>query len=313
VTRPHATGGAALDEPKGQAERSGRRRPASAVHMGCRVSQSWTIRARGVALLIAALSLGSPVVYAQLDSKPGVYVFRKVRMLAAPLELDMTLVTPVAPKTPVVLILFASGDGGLRGVSKAVVQHMADQGYYIAAFSSPDALEELRQEDGKLRYAIALASLTSVVGQAKRALKLPDDTPLVVTGMSRGASLVVAVAANPTFRAGMAGGVAMALTRELDYIYVPEGAEKTYNLAVDAKRRVQVYPAIERMGATPLAVIQANGDKYVTSAESRKLLGPDTDTRRLYEIKDTNHSFSGAQDTLMRDLDDALRWVLSKR
>jgi hypothetical protein len=51
----------------------------------------------------------------------------------------------------------------------------------------------------------------------------------------------------------------------------------------------------------------------VTAAESRRLLGPDTATRRLDEVKDTNHSFSGAQDVLMRDLDDALRWVTARR
>jgi type IV secretory pathway VirJ component len=181
-------------------------------------------------------------------------------MLAQKLDVHMTLVAPVAPKAPTVLILFASGDGGLRGGSQAVVQHMADQGYYVAAFSSPEGLDGLRWPDGKLRYPEAVASLTAIVGQVKRALKLPDETPLVLTGMSRGASLVIALAANPGFRAGLAGGVAMALTREFDYFYLPGGAETTYGLAVDEERRVQVYASIARLGPVPLAIIQAAND-----------------------------------------------------
>jgi dienelactone hydrolase len=245
----------------------------------------------------------------KLASKPSLYTAHQERMAAAPLDVNVTLVAPASPQPPIALVLFASGDGGLRGVSSAVVQHMADQGYYVAAISSREALGQLRGPSGKLKYAEAVASLSAVVVQAKRALKLADSTPLIVTGMSRGASLVVALAANPEFRTGMAGGVAMALTRELDYLDVPEGAEKTHNLQLDEQRRVQVYPSIERIGSTRLAVIQSTNDSYVPSAESRRLLGPDTDTRRLYEVKASNHSFGGGQDVLMRDLDEALQWV----
>jgi dienelactone hydrolase len=273
-----------------------------------------TSRTGTACLLLATLLFGSRMLYAgQLDSKPTLYTARKERMVALKLDVRMTLVAPVAPKPPTVLILFASGDGGLRGVSKAVVQHMADEGYYVAALASPEALDGLRESDGKLRYPEAVASFTAIVAQAKRALKLADETPLVITGMSRGASLVVALMSNPGFRAGLAGGVAMALTREFDYFYLPARAETTYGLTVDEKRRVQVYPSIGRIGPIPLAIIQAENDKYVAAAESRRLLGPDTDTRRLYEVKDSNHSFGGAQDVLMRDLDEALRWVTARR
>ena len=105
----------------------------------------------------------------------------------------------------------------------------------------------------------------------------------------------------------------MALTRELDNANLPEGAEKTYDLQIDENRPTQSDRATERIGSTPLAVIQAEGDSYVPSAESPKLLGPDTDARRSYEMKDTNHSFRGAKDDLMRDLDNVLRWVMAKR
>ncbi len=66
-------------------------------------------------------------------------------------------------------------------------------------------------------------------------------------------------------------------------------------------------------GRFPLAVIQSTNDGYVRSAESRRLMGPDTPTRRLYEVESRNHSFGGGTDTLMRDLDDAMAWIVATR
>ena len=80
----------------------------------------------------------------------------------------------------------------------------------------------------------------------------------------------------------------------------------------DDRGRIQTYPAIERLGSIPLAIIQSTHDSYVPSAESRRLLGPDTVTRRLYEVESRNHGFDGGRDALMRDFDDALQWIASR-
>ena len=47
------------------------------------------------------------------------------------------------------------------------------------------------------------------------------------------------------------------------------------------------------------------------SQESRRLLGPDTPTLRLYEVEARNHRFGGAHDRMIADVDDALRWILA--
>ena len=61
------------------------------------------------------------------------------------------------------------------------------------------------------------------------------------------------------------------------------------------------------LGSTPVAIIQSTNDPYVPAAESRKLLGPDTATLRLYEVESSNHRFGGARDKVLADVDDALR------
>jgi len=268
--------------------------------------------ARTVLLATAVLSLGQPAAEArQLASRPSVYTARKEKITAGNLRVDLVLVTPVSPKPQTVLVFFASGDGGLKGLSKDTLQHLADQGYYVAGMSSRDALKSINDSGGRMAHHAAVASLASLFDQAKRALTLPASTPIVLTGISRGANLVVVAAGAPELQPGIAGGVAMALTREADYLDAPAGAQP--GIQLDEKGRPQMYPAIQRIGAIPCAVIQSTKDSYVPSAESRQLLGPDTPTRRLYEVKSSGHNFGGGQDVMLRDLDDALLWILERR
>lgn len=274
-------------------------------------------RHAGVIRLTALVAIVSALLSSncagQLASRPSVYSVREERITAGTLTTTLVLVTPSSPPPRPFLVLFASGDGGLTGVSMAVLQHLGDQGYYVAGFSSREALRPVKSSGGLITREVALESMTSLIAQAKRGLNLPDNTPVVMTGMSRGATLVIAAAGAPTLRPGIVGGVAMALTAETDYFDTSDEEKSPTGVQLDDKGRVLTYPAIERLGTTPLAIIQSTNDSYVPSRESRRLLGPDTPTRRLYEVESRNHSFGGGRDALMRDLDDAMRWIAASR
>jgi hypothetical protein len=223
----------------------------------------------------------------------------------------LTLAAPSAAATaPKFLVVFASGDGGLRGLSKDLLDHLAEQNYWVAGFSSPQAFKGLDDESkGQPNYTVATNRFASIVAQAKQAMGIPNDTPIVISGMSRGANVVVVAAGNPVLRAGMTGAVAIALTRELDEITVPDDMTAAPAIQTDDRGRLQTYPLLERLGALRVAIIQSTNDSYVKSAESRRLLGPDTPTRRLYEVEAKNHNFSGGREALMHALDDAMMWV----
>ena len=62
------------------------------------------------------------------------------------------------------------------------------------------------------------------------------------------------------FASGIVGAVAIALTRELDNLSLPDEALGLPGVKVDDRQRPQTYPAIERVGAIPLAVIQSTND-----------------------------------------------------
>ena len=59
----------------------------------------------------------------------------------------------------------------------------------------------------------------------------------------------------------------------------------------------------------PLAIIQSTNDSSRAVLRVAPPLGPDTPTRRLYEIESKNHSFGGGKEPLLRALDDAMTWV----
>ena len=59
-------------------------------------------------------------------------------------SLDLWCARPTTPRSPTFLVIFASGDGGMRGGSKAIYEHMAEQGHYVATYSSRQALKPVK-------------------------------------------------------------------------------------------------------------------------------------------------------------------------
>lgn len=222
-------------------------------------------------------------------------------------DLHATYVCPEQDRHPGYLVIFVTGDDGWFGTSRAVFTHLADEGYTLAGFSAPEALSGVDDSD-RVSTGRAAQGLKALYGQAKEHLGLPDSTPIVMVGFSRGASAVAFTAVHPELRDDVKGAVAIALTREADYLQASEN-ERELGVKVDDQDRIQLYPALKFLGSAPLAVIQSTNDSYVPAAESRQLLGADTPTLRLYQVESEDHGFSNARDKLMHDLDDALRWI----
>ncbi len=218
-------------------------------------------------------------------------------------------VKPADPRSGKPLIALFTGDAGWLGTSGMLLDHLAAAGYPVAGFDSREALKPVKQSGEPLSVSRAADALEEAFARARSDLDATVATPLIVVGFSRGASAAAFAAVHPKLHAGLAGIVAIALTREVDYLKAPPPVERPPGLLVDDKGRMLLYPALGLVGPIPLAVIQSTGDRYVPSAESRRLLGPDTPTRRLYEVTAKNHGFSGGEETLVRDLDEALSWM----
>jgi dienelactone hydrolase len=243
-----------------------------------------------------------------LASKPGAYNVSKQAITADGRVIHATYVMPLQPRHQGYLVVFATGDAGWWGASHELFEHLAEQGYMIAGFSAPELVKPIKNSGERVSTERAARGLGEAYAQAKRDLGLADSTPIIVVGFSRGATMVAFTALHPELRSEVGGAVAIALTREADYLQAPE-VERAPGIQVDDQGRIQIYPALKLLGSTRLAVIQSTNDPYVPAAESRQMLGPNTPTLRIYEVESRNHGFSGARDQLLQDLDDALRWI----
>ncbi len=243
-----------------------------------------------------------------LSSRPGAYEVSSEPVRAGHRDIRATYVRPLRDQHPGQLLVFVTGDDGWFGTSAAVFAQLAEEGYMIAGVSAPEVLEPIVRSGERVGTTRAAQALKDLYTHMKRHLGLPDSTPIVIVGFSRGASVVAFTAVHPELRDGIAGAVAIALTREADYLHVPE-SKLGPAIQVDSQHRLQLYPALRLLGSTRLAVIQSTHDDYVPSAESRQLLGSDTPSLRLYQVEARDHGFSDALGKMLQDLDEALHWV----
>ena len=245
---------------------------------------------------------------AAITSKPGAFDAQRVRVAFRNREIPVTYVKPKEVRHPGYFVVFATGDGGWHGPSAALFSHLADQGYMLAGLSSPEVLN--RSAKRRFSPTQATANFANLFARVRRDLGVDSTASMIVVGFSRGASIVAYTAMNPRLRVGMAGAIAIALTREEEYVRPTTGRRRS-ELTVD-EQGLQIYPSLAAVKGTRLAVIQSTNDHYVRAAEARELLGPDTPERRLYAVESRNHIFGGGRDVLMSDLEDALRWIETK-
>lgn len=261
---------------------------------------------RLVTIAIVAFALGGCA--GPLQSRPGAFMARTAPVRIAGRRLSVTYVTPVTPRTRDFLILFASGDAGYFGVSGDVIEHLAQQGYFLVTYDARQLVAREKKSRTRARIEELAALYDTMLVDARRSLGFHERVPVIVTGYSRGATLAVLSAAIDAVRHQLAGAVAIALTRHADYLERPRRDDPLSSVMVDEKGRLQTYAAIPSAGSLPFALIQGTEDSYIQAHEARRLFGPDTGHRRFYEVTG-DHTFAGARDTLMRDLDDALEWI----
>lgn len=245
----------------------------------------------------------------RLATRSGEFDVREERVRMAERDFTATYVRPANPLHPDRLLVFCTGDAGWLGVSGIVFERLAAMGYYAAGYNAREMLKPVRESGERVGMGRTAALLDDLFLRARRSLGLADATPIIVVGMSRGASGAILATLLPRLRPQLAGAIAIALTRESDYLKAPDPADRPPEIRLDEHERILLYPAIALAGDTPVAVIQSTGDRYVPAGEARRLLGPDTAARRLYEVEATNHGFSGGRDMLLRDLEDALHWI----
>ena len=229
---------------------------------------------------------------------------RRITLNAHPLRLHFA--NPSAdPLRP--LLVYATGDGGWHRKDLAVYHHLVSSGDPIVGFDAHDYVTHLGASEATTPGRLA-ADYERIIQAARAALKLSPTRPIVLVGVSRGAGLSVVAAGQRGLRPSISGVVAVALTREEEYV------KWFRRLRRRAPRppqpvMVEVYEYLPRLADMPIAVIQSTRDSYLPAADARALFGPDTPHRWFQPIVARNHSFGGARPQLYQALQRSLDWI----
>jgi hypothetical protein len=241
--------------------------------------------------------------------------------LASPEASPLRSSNDVVPKP---LVLYASGDGGWFGTAVSMFRSIAGAGYPIVGLSSRSFLRLERPHapglDQEPLNAARLASdYEAILNDARSDLRLQPDTPVILTGWSRGAAFAVIVATRLTTSTSVDGVVAIGLD-EGESLAVEEDAndddseEETRSVPGQPRRwPFEPYQLLRGLDLMRVAVIQATHDGYLPAERARELLGPDTQSRRLIPIEARNHRFSGGKEPFQTALVDTLNWVAARR
>ena len=258
----------------------------------------------------AVLSTGAPLAHDVREHSAQVILHSK--SLTLHLASSQALASASRP-----LVLYASGDGGWFGAAVGMF-HAIGSEYPTVGFSSKELMGIERKRSTSLAVSLLVEDYQQIIDAARAQLHLPPETPVVLTGWSRGASLAALVASRLEKDSPVVGLVAIGLAADerLDLGVETdddEDSDPTVASHAAVSRGVALYPLLSNLTPRRVVVLQASEDGYLPAARARDLFGADTATTRLVTIHARNHRFDGGESAFAAALIDGINWVASGR
>jgi hypothetical protein len=218
--------------------------------------------------------------------------------------------TPASSSTP--LVLYASGDGGWFGAAVGMFHTLASSVYPTVGFSSKEFMSIERKRSKLLAVSQLVEGYQQIIDAARAPLRLPPETPVVLTGWSRGAALGALVASRLDADSRVVGLVAIGLAAD-EHLDIEGDTDDDEGVVSDPApaRSIALYPLLSKLPPRRVVVVQASGDGYLPAARARDLFGADMATKRLVAIDAHNHRFSGGESAFAAALIEAVGWVAS--
>ena len=209
-----------------------------------------------------------------------------------------------------ILVVYATGDGGWRGLDKQIFEWISTWGYPAVGFSSKNYLRDLEYVRDTTTPRRLVRDFESVIGFARQNLGMPDTTRVILVGLSRGAGLAVVAAGHGELKPNLAGVIAVALIKEEEHVVYYRRLRRS---RPGSPRRelfkIQTYEYLPRIDSVPVVVIQSTHDGYLPADKARALFGPDTEMRKLIPISAKNHRFTGGCSELYQRIENSLARV----
>jgi len=258
-------------------------------------------------LPVAACAHRGPV----LDPTRTALYVRQITLYDHPLDVHFARPRQILPLRP--MLLYATGDGGFRGNDRTIFDVLASFGYPVAGFSARSYLKNLGYVADTTTPQRLAADYQRLIQFSEKSLALPPTTPVILVGVSRGAGLSVVAAGQRVVRDMLTGVLAIALTKEEEYVrrYRVRRGQTPPDMPRRELVMIQTYDYLPRLSSLRVSVIQSTRDNYLPADEARQLFGPDTPDRRFHAVEAWDHSFTGARDELYAQMEQSLNWISS--
>ncbi len=254
---------------------------------------------------LAACVHGAPA----LDPARTALYTRQIALYDRPLDVRFARPRNVLPLQP--MLLYATGDGGFHGNDKAIFNVLASLGYPVAGFSARNSLKNLGYVADTTTPQRLAADYRRLMEFSRKSLELPPNNPVILVGVSRGAGLAVVAAGQRPVRDELTGVLAIALTKEEEYVrhYRVRRGQTPPEMPRRELVMIQTYEYLPQLSSLRVAVIQSTRDNYLPADEARQLFGPDTPDRQFHAVDAWDHSFSGAREELYAQMEQSLNWI----
>lgn len=223
--------------------------------------------------------------------------------------LTVTVYVPKAGATVKGTVFMGSGDVGWVGLAVSLAEFLSDDGYVVAGINARQYLGAF--VDGAAHLTVPqVPGDFAVVAAALRAKGLLAR-PVVVAGVSEGAALAVAAAADASAHQWIDGVMTMGLpaTAELAWRWKDALTWVTKNDADEPS--FSPHEILPQVAPLPLAMLQSRRDEYVPEADYRRFERVAGEPKRFVLIDAANHRFTDKQPELRAQVQAALSWIAS--
>jgi len=204
-------------------------------------------------------------------------------------------------------VIMASGDVGWVGLAASRAQELSSDGYVVVGVNVREYLSSFTSKAAHLQPA----DIQHDFGELARFLRpkglLPP--PVVVSGVSEGAGIVVVAAAAAENHDWISGVITMGLPQlsEIAWRWSDFTSWITKKDADEPSVKATEYLAA--ISPLPLVMIQSTRDEYVPEADYRAMEKTARDPKRQVLIAASNHRFTDRIAELRAAYADALNWI----
>jgi fermentation-respiration switch protein FrsA (DUF1100 family) len=209
-----------------------------------------------------------------------------------------------SPGGPTAIV--SSGDGGWIHLAPHIATFLAARGWFVVGFDSRAYLRSV--SDGA--RALTINDVASDYATLVSAAGGHAVTPVLV-GVSEGAGLSAAAAADPVLKRNIRGVVTIGLGDRNELAWHLRDTVIYFTKGVPNEPLFHAADVVGAVTPTPIAMVRSTHDEFVPPEESDRLMRAARDPKALWTVTADDHRFSNNLKEFDTQLLQAITWIAS--